>query len=97
MGEREALLDPTGDDARTTDVTLAPRTRGLRGATVAVLENTKANAALLLSEVARRLQRTHDIGSWVVYTKSYFGTPVEESLIQQILRNSDFAIAGIGD
>ena len=97
MAEREVLLDPTGDDARATDLTLAPRPKSLKGRTVAVLENTKANAALLLTEVARQLQEAQDIKTWVVYTKSYFGTPVEESLIQQILRNSDFAIAGIGD
>ena len=32
-----------------------------------------------------------------MYVKGYFGTPVEESLIQQILHNCDFVVAGIGD
>jgi hypothetical protein len=32
-----------------------------------------------------------------MYTKSYFGTPTEESLIHRILENCDFAVAGIGD
>jgi hypothetical protein len=32
-----------------------------------------------------------------MYTKSYFGTPTEESLIQRILQNCDFAVAGVGD
>ena len=97
MAERQRLLDPTGDSERTTDVTLAPRLRSLRGLTIGLLENTKTNAALLLTEVARQLQEAHDLRTWVVYTKSYFGTPVEESQIQQILRNCDFAVAGIGD
>ncbi|HEY7487516.1 MAG TPA: hypothetical protein VH912_23885 [Streptosporangiaceae bacterium] len=97
MAQRERLLDPTGDSERTTDITLAPRPRSLRGLTVGLLENAKTNAAFLLTEVARQLQEAHDIRTWVVYTKSYFGTPVEESLIQQILKNCDFAVAGIGD
>ena len=32
-----------------------------------------------------------------LYAKSYFGTPVEESQIQRILKNCDFVVAGIGD
>jgi len=97
VAERERLLDPTGDDERAVDLTLAPRPRGLRGLTVGVVENGKANAALLLTEIARQLKQAHDLRTWVVYTKSYFGTPVEESEIQQVLRNCDFAVAGIGD
>jgi hypothetical protein len=61
------------------------------------VNNGKTNGEALLTEVAKELQREHDIRTWMVYTKSYFGTPVEESLIQQILRNCDFAIAAIGD
>ena len=52
---------------------------------------------MLLSNVARELQRRHGLRAAIMYTKSYFGTPTEESLIQQILQNCDFAVAGIGD
>jgi hypothetical protein len=97
MAERERVLDPTGDDERTTDLTLAPRPRGVRGLTVGLLENGKPNAALLLTEVARQLRQRHGLRTWVTYTKGYFGTPVEQSQIQQILRNCDFAVAGLGD
>lgn len=97
MTQRERLLDPTGDAEREVDVTLAPRLRSLDGLTVGLVDNTKTNATLLLTEVAKELRRAHGLRTWVVYAKSYFGTPVEESLIQQILRNCDFAVAGIGD
>jgi len=97
MAEREPVLDPTGDDERTADLTLAPRPRSLRGLTMGLLDNGKPNAALLLTEVARQLRQRHDIRAWVTYTKGYFGTPVEQSQIQQILANCDFAVAGIGD
>ncbi|MBV9383020.1 MAG: hypothetical protein JOY82_24930 [Streptosporangiaceae bacterium] len=97
MAERERLLDPTGDSERATDMTLAPRPRGLRGLTVGLLENGKPNAAVLLSEVGSELRRAYGVRDCAMYIKGYFGTPVEESLVQQILRNCDFVVAGIGD
>jgi hypothetical protein len=93
----ERLLDPTGFDERTVDTTLAPRPATIRGLTVGLLENTKPNAALLLSSIGRDLQREHGVRAAVMYTKSYFGTPTEQSLIQRILHSCDFAVAGIGD
>jgi hypothetical protein len=95
--ERERLLDPTGLDERSADTTLAPRSASLRGLTVGLVENTKPNASVLLSHVGRELQREHGVQTAVMFAKSYFGTPVEESLIQRILHNCDFVVAGIGD
>jgi hypothetical protein len=97
MAGRERLLDPTGDSDRGVDTTLAPRPRMLRGLTAGLLGNAKPNAAVTLSAVARELQRLHGLRASVMYTKGYFGTPAEESLIQRILHNCDFAVAGIGD
>lgn len=97
MAGRERLLDPTGDSDRTADTTLSPRLRSVRGLIVGLLENAKPNAAVLLSNVARELQRRHGLRAAVMYTKSYFDTPTEESLIHRILENCDFAVAGIGD
>ena len=94
---REKLLDPTGGGDQATDVTLAPRLPSLQGLTVALLGNGKANAAALLEAVSDELKRTHGVREAIPYTKGYFGTPVEQSLIQKILHNSDFAVAGIGD
>jgi hypothetical protein len=93
----ERLLDPTGDGDGMTDLTLAPRLRSVRGLTVGLLDNTKPNASVLLSEVAAGLQKEHGLRASVMYPKGYFGTPAEESQIQRILRNCDFAVAGVGD
>jgi hypothetical protein len=94
---REQLLDPTGASDRAVDTTLAPRLRSLRGLTAGLLDNAKPNASVLLSETARELRHGYGIRDFVMYQKGYFGTPVEESLIQKILHNCDFAVAGIGD
>ena len=94
---REKLLDPTGTTDRAVDTTLAPRLRSLRGLTAGLLENGKPNAAALLTEAGRELQDRYGICDFKLFRKSYFGHPVEESLIQRILRHCDFAVAAIGD
>lgn len=93
----ERLLDPTGHTEQATDDTLAPRLGSVRGLTLGLLDNTKANASALLSEVAAELKRRHGLATSVMFAKSYFGTPVEESLVQRILHSCDFVVAGIGD
>jgi hypothetical protein len=93
----EPLLDPTGDSERETNTTLNPRLPTLKGTTLALLENTKPNAVPLLQAVARELGDTYGVARIRLFRKGYFGTPVEESVVQQMLHNCDFAVAGIGD
>ncbi|MQA15380.1 MAG: hypothetical protein GEV09_14775 [Pseudonocardiaceae bacterium] len=93
----DEILDPTGGSELTADATLAPRLETLSGKTLGLLDNGKPNGAALLSELGAGLQREHRLRDVLMYTKPYFGTPVEESQIQQILENCDFAVAGIGD
>jgi hypothetical protein len=94
---REPLLDPTGESDLATNTSLTPRLRSLRGLRLALLENTKPNAVVLLRAVGRELQEMYGVREVRMFRKGYFGTPVEESVIQQILHDSDFAVAGIGD
>jgi hypothetical protein len=94
---REPLLDPTGACERDVNTTLAPRPGSLRGLTAGLLENTKPNAVPLLRAVGRELTERYGVREVRMFRKGYFGTPVEESVVQQILHNCDFAVAGIGD
>ena len=94
---REPLLDPTGDSGRGTNTTLAPRPQSLKGLTVGLLDNTKPNAAVILRAVGRELQDRYGVREIRMFRKGYFGTPVEESVVNQMLHNCDFAIAAIGD
>jgi hypothetical protein len=95
---REQLLDPTGDGDRGTNTSLAqPRPQSLTGLTVGLLENAKPNATVLLEAVARELKDKYGVREVRMFRKGYFGTPVEESVVQQMLHNCDFAVAAIGD
>jgi hypothetical protein len=93
----EPLLDPTGDSDRTTNTALAPRPQALRGLTVGLLDNSKPNGAVILNAVGRELRDKYGVKEVRMFKKGYFGTPVEESVVQQMLHNCDFAVAGIGD
>jgi hypothetical protein len=95
---REPLLDPTGDGDQGTDTALAqPRPQSLAGLVVGLLENTKPNATVLLRAVGRELREKYGVREVRMFRKSYFGTPVEESVVQQMLHHCDFAVAAIGD
>ena len=95
---REPLLDPTGEGDRSTNTSLAmPRPQSLAGLTVGLLENGKPNATVLLRAVGRELREKYGVREVRMFRKSYFGTPVDESVVQQMLNNCDFAVAAIGD
>lgn len=97
MSRREVILDPTGASERAAAATLAPRVRRLDGIRLGLLDNAKANAALVLETLAAQLRAQHHIGEVTTYTKSYFGTPVEEDRALQIAQSCDAVIAGVGD
>lgn len=96
MTATELLLDPTGADERTDDATLAPRPVSLRGVTVGLLDNTKANATALLNVIAEQL-RLHGVGECRMYTKDYFGTPVKDELLAQVVAECDVVVTAVGD
>jgi hypothetical protein len=97
MAASETLLDPTGAATRTADTTLAPRPADLRGLTVGLLDNTKSNAAALLSEIDEQLRTRYRTAESRRYTKGYFGTPVEGGLLEQIIDECDLVVTAVGD
>src|SRR5699024_6259510 len=55
----DSLLDPTGIEDRDDEVTLSPRPVTLRGLTIGLLDNTKANATALLNEIGGVLKESY--------------------------------------
>jgi len=92
MATHELLLDPTGTDDGAQDSTLSPRPVSLRGLTIGLLDNTKPNSTMLLEEIASQLRQHHGAGEARLYTKDYFGTPVSDSLLEQIADECDVVI-----
>jgi hypothetical protein len=93
----EEILDPTGATDAASDTTLAPRLATLEGKVLGLLDNGKPNGAALLQEVARQMRARHALRDVLMYTKPYFGTPVEPTQTQRIFEECDFVITAIGD
>ncbi len=93
----ERILDPTGDGGLAADTTLAPRLGSLRGKTLGLLDNGKPNGSVLLTEIGSYLRERYGLRDVLIYTKSYFGTPVQQTQVEKILAECNFAVAAIGD
>jgi hypothetical protein len=97
-----AILDPTGRaqqaPQQAAGLTLAPRRSSLAGTRVGLMDNTKHNAALLLTEIGKLLISEHGATAvTVAATKNNFAAPAPDDLIQRYRQNCDVVITGVGD
>lgn len=79
------------------DSTLSPRPVSLKGLKLGLLDNTKPNATMLLENIAGELQKHYGAGEATIYTKHYFGTPLKQELLDQIVSEVDVVITAVGD
>jgi hypothetical protein len=88
------LYDPTAEP-KALGAELAPRLASLRGRRAGILDNTKANAGLLMSAVAERLRDTHGVAEVVLRQKPVAGPPSPQAL--EDLARCDFVLVGSAD
>jgi hypothetical protein len=93
------ILDPTGRSQRSAvrERAAAHRPPTLAGARVGLLDNTKKNAAPLLAELGRLLEREHGAVVTIQRTKHAFAFPVDGPLLKEIAAVSDVVVTGVGD
>jgi len=90
------IYDPRGTvDAPT--LTLAKRPASLRGLRLGVLDNTKWNGWKLEERIATRLAEKLSLGPVRRYQKESFSRDAAPELLEQIARESDLVLTGIGD
>jgi hypothetical protein len=93
----EAILSPEGltDEKRHQ---LAPRRlKSLDGARLGLLGNSKLNADAVLLAVGDLLKERYAIESVFVRSKPTFSRPASEELVDEMVRNSDVIVTGVGD
>src|SRR5262245_4451099 len=93
-----AILDPTGGAAHVLeDVVLATPRAHLQGATIGLLENTKQNASLFLSELGTLLVDRYGVAGVVLRTKQAFALPVPDDLLEELATGCQAVVTGVGD
>ncbi len=94
----DRILDPTGLSTGSASVaTAARRVPSLAGARVGLLNNTKQNAAELLTEVGRLLESRYGAVVTIQRTKPHVAFPVDEPMLKEIAAVSDVVVTGVGD
>jgi hypothetical protein len=92
MGIR--LYDPTAEP-RAVPAQLAPRLATLEGKRIGILDNSKANAGVLMLAVAKTLQERYGAGEIVKRNKPVAGPPSAQILDD--LSKCDLALVGSSD
>jgi hypothetical protein len=90
------LLDPTRE-IRSGHMKYAPRPKSLKGKRIALIENTKYNSDRLLEMIGEVLIEEHGAASTKMYHKRYSSVPAHEEIINDVRKNCDIMIAGVGD
>lgn len=90
------ILSPEGS-VGVRNISLAASPPVLAGRRLAVLDNGKPGAALLMSQLAERLAERTQITFVGVHRKRTAATPCEESLIEEIAQAADLVLTGTAD
>jgi hypothetical protein len=94
-----AILDPTGLSERPAaeGLTLASRPANLSGVKVGLLENGKQNARRLLEDVADVLRERYGAGEAELRRKEIFSQPASPELVDELSRQAQVVVIGVGD
>ena len=90
------VVNPAAEDV-TAPVALAPAAASLRGARVALIDNSKHNADRFLDTVAALLVRDHGVATIERYRKVSASVPTPPEILRRLLEGSDAAVHGVAD
>jgi hypothetical protein len=93
------ILDPTGltDRPAAEGLTLASRPASLSGVKIGLLENGKQNARRLLEDVADVLRDRYGAGEAQLRRKEIFSQPASPELVDELSRQAEVVVVGVGD
>jgi len=95
MSEGSELIDPSaGSGARA--IATAPRPASLAGKVVALLDNTKEQGDIILETIGAALRSRYGVARVVVRRKEHYSRTAPDSLIAEMAREVQVAIAALG-
>ena len=95
MAGQVNVLDPTGEVYRASR-SLAHREGSIRGKVVALLDNHRPEAKVFLDALGDVLLRDHQVGRVLRRSKPNQSLPCPEDTFQELLRDADYLVAGVG-
>jgi len=94
----DAIVSPEGSSSTARQHDLAPRRfRTLDGVRVGLLGNSKLNADAVLLAISDLLKERYAVESVFVRSKPTFSKPATGEMIDEMVKNSDVIITGVGD
>jgi hypothetical protein len=90
-----SLVDPTSE-AESTTSNAAPRLLTLAGARGVLLDNTKGNAGPLLKHVGHLLEQQYGVQPFDMARKLVYSRPADPALLDELARDSEFVVTGVG-
>ena len=90
------IVNPAAEDV-TERLSPAPRIASLRGARVALIDNSKHNADRFLDTLAALLVRDHGVAKIERYRKASASVPTPPETLSRLLEGSDAAVHGVAD
>ena len=90
------VVNPAAEDV-SERFALAPRVASLRGARVALIDNSKHNADRFLDMIANLLVSDHGVATIERYRKVSASVPTPPETLSRLLEGSDAAVHGVAD
>jgi hypothetical protein len=92
---RVVLLDPTGE-VETGKATGAPRAAELSGRTLGLLDNSMGWSHAVLDEVGDLLRERYGVAEVVKARRPNLSRPTPTPMLEELVRQADFVVAGCG-
>lgn len=89
------FIDPTRGGSKT-KLQRAPRPMDLAGKVVALLDNTKEQADIILEAVGEDLRKRYGVTDVILTRKEFFSKPAKPALIDELSKKAQVAIAAVG-
>ena len=96
MVQELLVLDPT-TEPETVEVIMAPRPDTLRGKVLGILDNSKPNAGKILEILAKTLTEMFSLSDVVIQRKLIPSRGAPDEILDEMARQCDFIITGVGD
>ena len=95
MANELGFVDPTAGGAE--EIILpAPRPTNLSGKVVGLIDNTKEQADIILQTIGEALRERYGVEGVIVRRKEHYSKPATEAMIDDMAKQVDIAVAGLG-